>query len=121
MTRHTQAMARWSELATGNPSPETLAWVADVARAVMGASQAPAGNPRRLAMLRAVQMDGRRGNERYAIRLLAEHFKITEWAAVVDKRPMRELVGLMLGVDQSGVPILDTEAVDARIRRALAD
>ncbi len=110
MTRGSQAMQRWSDLAAGRHSPETLAWVADVARAVMRASQAKAGNPRRTEMLKAVQLDGRLGDERDAIRALAE-------SLAGDKPQMRQMVAFVLGLTDDTAE----EAIDARVRRAVKD
>jgi hypothetical protein len=115
--RRIKAVQRWAQLAAGNPDPETLAWVAGVARKVLEANALPAAD-RRKVMVEAVGLGGTDGAEAEAIRQLQAYVATAVLGSGVRvERRRREMLRPLVRF-VCAVPDSSDDAIDERIRRA---
>lgn len=121
--RRVTAAQHWRALKDGKATPDTLAWIAEVARKVLEAEKLPASE-REDAIYKASGLTGAENYEAAAIRaILADSFGI-EGTSAEAKRARRakhrELLRWVLAPKLSEGPLkISDKAMDERIRRAL--
>lgn len=114
-----QAWAMWHRLSRGDADAETLAWLARVAKEVVAVEQEVTDpNARRLALVKAIGLDGRVNFEHDAIRALA---RTLPRATQSERQTFTDAVRATLMQPIDPVRGLDLEAIDKRIRRALKE
>lgn len=111
-----EALGRWQAVADGRIDDHVKEWLSSIAREILAADQTKDANKRRIDIVRAVGLEGRRGTiEAYAAALLER-----EWPGdLTDPEQRKNLrAGQRLVLDLP--PDVDPEITRGRIRNATA-